>query len=626
MRAEGPTSDMIERLPGSMRCIQPARFRRVVLLAFLFGLRNASISAVPNSDPEPSLVEFWQAGLASRPALDLQTVGTIELHGIQIQRLRYSGSSWNGEPERVYALYAHPAGPGPFPAVLQIHGGGQSCYPQNIAYFVEHGYACLAFDWTGRTKQRPDDTVTHWAQPIQGNMYGREGQDPREVVLFHAVLAAITGIDILAARPEVDANRIGIEGVSWGGFLTWVVNGLDSRVKAAVPVYGLGDLDLQWNDMGTALAAKTPRGRGLWRRLFDPASFTAMQHGEIFFVDGANDFFGPQDLAETRLAHLQVVHRRTYGPNRMHNIDEGSARAAVGWLDAHLKLGQPPFPAEPQLSFSTDERGAFRVLVTPDPKAPVESVRIDFARGAALPLLRCWLSVDAQKEGAASWAAVVPLIDSTDPVTVMAQVIDPDGRMYTSAVRTLRPAVDLPQRPRAHAEVSDVVSDWGGPLGGWYSRTGTDLFAADPPAGRLKSGQVDGRAAVYFESATKSTEVNFATRLTVDPGVAKGNGRDLEIWVHDARALRVRANFFLREPEAHEYELSVNAGAGWRRIVVRPSSFAPFLEESQKGRPPVIPPFASWNEVHEIDLFCDAVPGGKLAVGRLQWIDPADVK
>src|SRR5438270_13201300 len=59
---------------------------------------------------------------------------------------------------------------------------------------------------------------------------------------YHAVAAVIRGCSLLAARTEVDPNRIGITGISWGGYLTCIVAGLDDRLKVAVPVYGCGFL------------------------------------------------------------------------------------------------------------------------------------------------------------------------------------------------------------------------------------------------------------------------------------------------------------------------------------------------------------------------------------------------
>ena len=59
---------------------------------------------------------------------------------------------------------------------------------------------------------------------------------------YHAVAAVIRGHSLLLAQKEVDPQRIGLTGISWGGYLTCIVAGLDDRLKVAVPVYGCGFL------------------------------------------------------------------------------------------------------------------------------------------------------------------------------------------------------------------------------------------------------------------------------------------------------------------------------------------------------------------------------------------------
>ena len=48
------------------------------------------------------------------------------------------------------------------------------------------------------------------------------------------VLDAIHGLDLLAARSEVDTERLGVFGSSLGGQFTFWTTALDARVKAAV--------------------------------------------------------------------------------------------------------------------------------------------------------------------------------------------------------------------------------------------------------------------------------------------------------------------------------------------------------------------------------------------------------
>jgi hypothetical protein len=90
---------------------------------------------------------------------------------------------------------------------------------------------------------------------------------------YHAVAGALRAHSLLAAHPSVDASKIGLTGISWGGYLTCVVrhatahpartrvhcqlvraqvSGVDERYRFAAPVYGCGFLheNSVWSNPG----------------------------------------------------------------------------------------------------------------------------------------------------------------------------------------------------------------------------------------------------------------------------------------------------------------------------------------------------------------------------------------
>jgi acetyl esterase/lipase len=130
------------------------------------------------------------------------------------------------------SLKAHwyaPKGAGPFPAVVAIHGGGwRLANLDNYRYLgpwlAERGYAVLA--------------ATHRLSTPSQKAYPEAVQDVRAAVQFVKAKAAEFGID-----PE----RIALMGDSSGGHLASLVAlAGDTRVKAAVGVYGVYDLVAQW--------------------------------------------------------------------------------------------------------------------------------------------------------------------------------------------------------------------------------------------------------------------------------------------------------------------------------------------------------------------------------------------
>jgi pimeloyl-ACP methyl ester carboxylesterase len=101
---------------------------------------------------------------------------------------------------RCAAWLTLPAGPGPHPAVVLVHGLGAThdmMLPQYEQHFAAAGIATLAFDYrnTGASDGQPRQHIS-----------AREQCDDVAAALEH-----------LKSRPEVDASRIGLWGTSLGG-------------------------------------------------------------------------------------------------------------------------------------------------------------------------------------------------------------------------------------------------------------------------------------------------------------------------------------------------------------------------------------------------------------------------
>src|SRR5439155_22684356 len=111
---------------------------------------------------------------------------------------------------------------------------------------------------------------------------------------YHAVAAVMRGHSLLRSLPNVDPERVGVTGISWGGYLTCIVAGVDNRFKAAVPVYGCGFLheNSVWLDR---FAKMTPEQRKRWTTLWDPSVYLPAVTMPILFVNGTNDFAYPLD-------------------------------------------------------------------------------------------------------------------------------------------------------------------------------------------------------------------------------------------------------------------------------------------------------------------------------------------
>jgi hypothetical protein len=128
------------------------------------------------------------------------------------------------------------------PGILYVCGhsprppnGNKTAYQSHGLWFARHGYVCLVLD----TLEMGELTCTHHGTYREGRWWWlSRGYTPAGVECWNG----IRGIDYLVSLPYVDAEHIGVTGISGGGAATFWIAAGDERVKAAVPVSGLSDL------------------------------------------------------------------------------------------------------------------------------------------------------------------------------------------------------------------------------------------------------------------------------------------------------------------------------------------------------------------------------------------------
>ena len=289
---------------------------------------------------------------------------------------------------RTYGLFALPPGSGPFPAILHIHGGGQTASPENLAYFTSRGYAAMSFDWTGITPQREAALVTSFPPscPSPEDYLAQLGrQDIGVNRLYLAWRAARSCLALLRSLEGVDAARIGLHGISWGGFLTWLVNGTDSGIRCAVPVYGTGGLHWPGHIRSQIWAAMPAAARRTWLDCLEPRSYAQRQSGAVLHLNGSNDFFGGVDVLTELLPLLNCDWRLDLTPNTNHHVAATSSHLADAWFEHYLKDGTP-LPPAPALRVEVETGGALRVLACGDRA----HLTLWYSYGDAAHGDRCW--------------------------------------------------------------------------------------------------------------------------------------------------------------------------------------------------------------------------------------------
>jgi dienelactone hydrolase len=173
-----------------------------------------------------------------RSSLNTRITGTIQRDGYRIEKLYYESLPGLYVPAN---LYIPDNIKEPVPAILYVcgHSGTQKVhYQTHPAKFAKLGFVCLIVE----TIQYGEVLGHHHGCYARGwfNWYSR-GYTPAGVEVWNG----IRGLDLLAERPEVDKDNMGVTGISGGGAISWFIAAADPRIKSVAPVCGASTMEAQ---------------------------------------------------------------------------------------------------------------------------------------------------------------------------------------------------------------------------------------------------------------------------------------------------------------------------------------------------------------------------------------------
>ena len=178
--------------------------------------------------------------LPDRTPLKPVVTGKLEREGFVVEKLHFQSRP------RLYVtanLYLPAQRQGKLPAVLYVCGhagrgrdGNKTAYQHHGIWLATHGYACLVID----SLQLGEIAAIHHGTYRENRWWWHSrGYTPAGVECWNCIRA----LDYLETRPEVDAGRIAVTGRSGGGAYSFWLAAADERVKVAVPVSGMSDLE-----------------------------------------------------------------------------------------------------------------------------------------------------------------------------------------------------------------------------------------------------------------------------------------------------------------------------------------------------------------------------------------------
>lgn len=257
-----------------------------------------------------------------------------------------------GEGELLKFDIAVPSGPGPYPLILYIHGGGwrsgsRDVFRPLIQRMAKQDYVAATVSY----RLAPEHT---WPAQIED------------------VEESLRWLRSHAEKYKIDVRRVGVVGVSAGGHLALMLGlrpltGLNTGVNVVVNYYGPTDL------MSPAFKARTKQvARGLVGKKRDddpkayssasPLTYVSSGDAPILTFHGSNDDIVPPEQAKRlhqALDKAGIPNRLELLEGRGHGWGEEDAkrtsRQALEFLDTYLKGSDLPLLLQENFEGSADD-------------------------------------------------------------------------------------------------------------------------------------------------------------------------------------------------------------------------------------------------------------------------------
>ena len=245
----------------------------------------------------------------------------------RIRAVFYEGEECLGKRTRVFAYLGFPENAredAKVPAMVLVHGGGCHAWAPWVSYWVDRGYAAISFDFNGLVYNGPERSYEqdpkYWTPDTEAHLptdaLESRGRPFAEQWYYYFISDIILANSLLRNDPRVDPDRIGLTGISWGGFAAGTVLGYDPRFAFVVPVYGCGFLDAT-----TALWGEWFRGEGI-SDVWDGKLLLPEVKTPVLWVNGDNDPFFSANCT-TACAAACENGEALIVPSLIHGMDQG---------------------------------------------------------------------------------------------------------------------------------------------------------------------------------------------------------------------------------------------------------------------------------------------------------------
>jgi hypothetical protein len=261
--------------------------------------------------------------LSSREVKDEITQNVL----VVVEEFEFTAEVLNGQPVRIYGILAYPKGGRDLPGVYWSQGGMYAAGDYWPKTWAGKGYFCMNItlphdiynSFTRFTTERPED----------GN-------------LAHLAMAQMRGITYMTQRPEVDKDRLGVGGSSYGGLFSSLIAGADPRIKCGMSFFTTGN-----HKLGTLYPQftqlRTTDEVGIWSGTIDMAWRLKRKAVPFLWAVASNDHWHHLPAAVQTYKDSIGDKRLAIAPNWYHAFPENIDNELIDWFDVYLMKIRKPY-------------------------------------------------------------------------------------------------------------------------------------------------------------------------------------------------------------------------------------------------------------------------------------------
>lgn len=460
-----------------------------------------------------------------------------------------AGGNENGA-NRIFCASAVPDGaPGPFPVLFVFHGGGgHASGALALASARKNpGFAAVAVDYNGQFMPSKQP-VTRWATQTEALRARRLDlvPNPLNFPMYHNVQAARRVLDWTQEQPWADKARFGAVGISYGGWVSFFLAGVDGRIASVVTQVSAAGTEGMRGRSSQAHDWEPREQVATWLAHADPMAYAPKTSATVFMRLAANDRFFWLDGAANHRARLPNKAQWLVVPNSDHGNGGPDLPDPHGLWHRAVHFNETPFPSFGTVEFPGHGNS---VAIAVESARPLKSVHLAWSPGSAVSPARYWRWISAQEQNG-TWTAELPAGHGRLEGQAYFTAVDTDGRAVSS---------DLVRKPGAAVAAAMEWQDgclWDAAAGAaaWRSDLSFDTCRIEEGAGGwvkvspLKAGS----KAVFFTNSFMVPEAGMAAHkgIRIELGGNGGQGNVSVLLARDYTSLDERV--FAAEVELPE--------------------------------------------------------------------------